>query len=317
MSHWQPTATDVWQGRNDLAESPEALRLFQVVGQQDEPRPVVLLGFACDEGVKRNHGRIGAAAAPDALRKMLANLAAHAGHHRLTDGGTLMVGETPLEEAQETFSQGVTAYQQRGVRTLVFGGGHETAFAHGLGIYRAHPNKTIGIINFDAHLDLRRNDVATSGTPFRQLARHCEQHQKPFHYLCVGASLAANTQALVNEAHRLKVEIVWDTDALTRTLDDLCDQIRTFMGKCEIVYLTVDLDVLPAWQMPGVSAPAAVGLPIERLLPLIGAICESPSLWGADLVEYNPSLDPLQSGARTAARIAWQILHQWNIGERP
>lgn len=61
MSHWQPTATDVWQGRNDLAESPEALRLFQVVGQQDEPRPVVLLGFACDEGVKRNHGRIGAA----------------------------------------------------------------------------------------------------------------------------------------------------------------------------------------------------------------------------------------------------------------
>lgn len=317
MSHWQPTATDVWQGRNDLAESPEALRLFQVVGQQDEPRPVVLLGFACDEGVKRNHGRIGAAAAPDALRKMLANLAAHVGHHHLTDGGTLMVGETPLEEAQETFSQGVTAYQQRGVRTLVFGGGHETAFAHGLGIYRAHPNKTVGIINFDAHLDLRRNDVATSGTPFRELARHCEQHQKPFHYLCVGASLAANTQALVNEAHRLKVEIVWDTDALTRTLDDLCDQIRTFMGKCEIVYLTVDLDVLPAWQMPGVSAPAAVGLPIERLLPLIGTICESPSLWGADLVEYNPSLDPLQSGARTAARIAWQILHQWNIGERP
>lgn len=50
MSHWQPTATDVWQGRNDLAESPEALRLFQVVGQQDKPRPVVLLGFACDEG---------------------------------------------------------------------------------------------------------------------------------------------------------------------------------------------------------------------------------------------------------------------------
>lgn len=72
---------------------------------------------------------------------MLANLAAHAGHHRLTDGGTLMVGETPLEEAQETFSQGVTAYQQRGVRTLVFGGGHETAFAHGLGSIVLIPTK--------------------------------------------------------------------------------------------------------------------------------------------------------------------------------
>ena len=282
MSHWQPTANDVWQGRNDLAESPAALRLFQTIGQHNEPRPIVLLGFACDEGVKRNHGRTGAAAAPDALRKMLANLAAHAGHDRVTDGGTLRVGDTPLEEAQA-----------------------------------AHPDKTVGIINFDAHLDLRRNDVATSGTPFRQLAHYCEQNQRPFHYLCVGASLAANTQALVTEAERLNVEIVWDTDALTRSLDDLHRQIGAFMDKCEIVYLTIDLDVLPAWQMPGVSAPAAVGLPIERLLPLVGTICESPSLWGADLVEYNPSLDIQQFGARTAARIAWQILHQWNIGDCP
>ena len=39
-------ADDVWQGRNDLAESPEALRLFQTVGQHNEPRPIVLLGFA-------------------------------------------------------------------------------------------------------------------------------------------------------------------------------------------------------------------------------------------------------------------------------
>lgn len=317
MSHWQPTANDVWQGRNDLAESPAALRLFQTIGQHNEPRPIVLLGFACDEGVKRNHGRTGAAAAPDALRKMLANLAAHAGHDRVTDGGTLRVGDTPLEEAQALFSQKITKYHQQGVRTLVFGGGHETAFAHGLGIYQAHPDKTVGIINFDAHLDLRRNDVATSGTPFRQLAHYCEQNQRPFHYLCVGASLAANTQALVTEAERLNVEIVWDTDALTRSLDDLHRQIGAFMDKCEIVYLTIDLDVLPAWQMPGVSAPAAVGLPIERLLPLVGTICESPSLWGADLVEYNPSLDIQQFGARTAARIAWQILHQWNIGDCP
>lgn len=34
------------------------------------------MGFACDEGVKRNAGRPGAAGAPDALRKALANIPA-------------------------------------------------------------------------------------------------------------------------------------------------------------------------------------------------------------------------------------------------
>ncbi len=36
---------------------------------------VALIGFACDEGVRRNHGRVGAAAGPEALRLALGKLA--------------------------------------------------------------------------------------------------------------------------------------------------------------------------------------------------------------------------------------------------
>ena len=45
---------------------------------------VVLLGFACDEGVRRNKGRVGAAAAPLAVRKLLANTAWHLGRPSMT-----------------------------------------------------------------------------------------------------------------------------------------------------------------------------------------------------------------------------------------
>lgn len=317
MSQWLPTDPAVWQGRNDLAEAPNALRLFQTVQQSNSDsldnieQPIALLGFACDEGVRRNQGRAGAAGAPDALRRALANLASHQGHDSLIDLGTLHVTDQHLEQAQRALSDKIVACQQRQLRTLVFGGGHETAFAHGMGVYLAHPASRVGIINLDAHLDLRSHPQATSGTPFKQLADYCQSQQRPFHYLCVGASLAANTQALVEQAQHLGVDIIWDTDCHPARLEWVSRQLKDFMQRCDVIYLTIDLDVLPAWQMPGVSAPAAYGLPIETVLLLLETLCRQPKLRAVDLVEYNPTLDPQQVGARVAARIIWQLLHYW------
>lgn len=317
MSHWQSTDPSIWQGRDDRAEAPNALRLFQTIRQgvesdpQATPPKIALLGFACDEGIRRNQGRTGAAAAPDALRRALANLASHTGHDDLIDLGTLIVDDQQLEQAQQALTDKVVACQRQQLRTLVLGGGHETAYAHGMGIYLAHPTRRVGIINFDAHLDLRSHPQATSGTPFKQLADYCQSQQRPFHYLCVGASLAANTQALVEQAHQLGVDIIWDTDCHTSQVEWIIRQLKDFIQRCDVIYLTIDLDVLPAWQMPGVSAPAAYGLPLETLLLLLATLSRHPELHAVDLVEYNPALDPQQVGARVAARIIWQLLHLW------
>jgi formiminoglutamase len=105
MTHWQPASPALWQGRDDRAESPNALRLFQTITQSPTFSPemyreqIALLGFACDEGVKRNQGRTGAAGAPDVLRKALANLASHDGHHRLVDLGNI-VAQAPILRAR-------------------------------------------------------------------------------------------------------------------------------------------------------------------------------------------------------------------------
>ena len=50
------------------------------------------------------------------------------------------------------------------------GGGHDIAYGSYLGIRKAHPDKKIGIINFDAHLDMRPYDKGrTSGTSFKEI----------------------------------------------------------------------------------------------------------------------------------------------------
>nr|HAS1763016.1 formimidoylglutamase [Enterobacter asburiae] len=118
MRLWRPVAETVWQGRDDSAEASSAKRIFQTIKQQGQFTPlssgIALIGFECDEGVKRNQGRPGAVQAPDVLRKALANMASHLGHERLADMGSVYVEGGELEAAQQALSDAVTACQQSG-----------------------------------------------------------------------------------------------------------------------------------------------------------------------------------------------------------
>ena len=311
MKLWQPVSPEIWQGRDDSAEASNALRLFQTVQLSPtftpDPTGIALLGFCCDAGVKRNQGRPGAAQAPDVLRAALGNMASHAGHDRLIDLGNITAEGDALEEAQQALSEAVTACQQAGMRTLVLGGGHETAWGHGKGLLDAFPDERVVIVNLDAHLDLRYARHATSGTPFRQLARYCEAQQRDFSYACLGVSRAANTPALWDEAMRLNVRLVEDLDFQQAAPA----VIEAIIREADRIYLTIDLDVLPAGEMPAVSAQAALGVPARDLLRAIAPICHSGKLQAVDLVEFSPRFDREGQGAKLAARLAWQIAHWW------
>ncbi|VDY43978.1 formimidoylglutamase [Salmonella enterica subsp. enterica serovar Daytona] len=307
-----PASPALWQGRDDSIEAPDARRLFQTVTRSETFSPenwqqkIALMGFACDEGVKRNAGRPGAAGGPDALRKALANMASHQGHERLVDLGNWVAPTPDLEGAQQALRDAVSRCLRAGMRTLVLGGGHETAFGHGAGVLDAFAQESVGIINLDAHLDLRQTDRATSGTPFRQLAQLCDVQSRAFHYACFGVSRAANTQALWREAQWRNVTVVEDLDC-----HDALAQMTQFIDKVDKIYLTIDLDVLPVWEMPAVSAPAALGVPLIQVLRLIEPVCRSGKLQAADLVEFNPRFDEDGAAARVAARLGWQIAHWW------
>ena len=74
------------------------------------------------------------------------------------------------------------------------------------------------------------------------------------------------------------------------------------------MYLTIDLDVLPAAVMPGVSAPAPYGVPMAVVEEIALRVKASGKLRLADMAEYNPRFDVDGHGARAAARLAWQLL---------
>jgi imidazolonepropionase len=308
---------DVWRGRVDREDGPDARRWHQAVepaiAGADLRGAVALIGLASDAGVQRNLGRPGAADGPRAVRAALANLAWHGGP-RLLDAGDVACVADDLELAQADYAGRVRTLLGRGARVVGLGGGHEIAWASWQGAAAAFEGARIGVINLDAHLDLRSPvPRATSGTPFAQIAADCARRGHAFAYLCLGASRPNNTAALFRKAAELGAVVVLDEQCQPQHVDAVVATITRFAASVDAVYLTIDLDVLPAAIAPGVSAPAALGVPLAALIPLIDAVIATNKLRLADIAELNPRLDIDQRTARVAARIVHHLAERWSL----
>jgi formiminoglutamase len=113
----------LWKARDDSAEQGDTRRLAHIVepaSGQVEAGEAVLLGFACDAGVARNQGRVGAAEGPAGIRKFMAGLPAH-GLTRLLDAGDVVCQGDQLEAAQEQLGLRVAELLEQGARPLVLG----------------------------------------------------------------------------------------------------------------------------------------------------------------------------------------------------
>lgn len=300
----------VWQGRIDTEETGDSTRWHQRVRPFDTASQggVALIGFAVDEGVRRNGGRPGAAEGPRTLRAALASLPV-LGEPALWDAGDVDGRSHTLEDAQQALAARLAEVVAQGSRPLVMGGGHEVAWGTFQGIARAHPGlQRLLIVNLDAHFDLRMAAQGNSGTPFRQIADWCQAQGRPFDYHVLGISRFANTQALFDRAavlgvrHRLD-EQLQSAEQLAQAQAALAHDL----ARCDGVYLTVCLDVLPAPLAPGVSAPAPLGLPLSHVEALVDQMMASGRVLAADLAELNPLLDEGGRTARVAARLAARI----------
>lgn len=298
-----------WQGRVDPENGLEGKRWHQAINDSADYCDAALLGFSCDIGVANNKGRVGAAKGPDTIRQALANMAWHHKAH-VHDGGTVTAAQN-LVDAQQEFADQVTARVNRNEFVIGLGGGHEIGWASYLGLYQARINKRIGIINIDAHFDLRKpSPEPSSGTPFWQVSQHCQQNQQNFHYTCLGVAPSANTVALFKRAEALGVAYIQDLDC---HMENVIPQLTKFLEQIDVLYLTICLDAFPASAAPGVSAPSVIGVEVKFVLALLSWLAEQQHYFGyywaiADIAEMNPTYDIDNRTAKLAARLVDEII---------
>ncbi|RLZ08223.1 formimidoylglutamase [Acinetobacter sp. 2JN-4] len=298
-----------WQGRQD-GEGDGHLRIHQVVNTSQHAA-FALIGFSSDEGVKRNKGRLGAADAPDMIRAQLANLPVHQ-PVTIADVGTVVCDHGKLEKAQAELAEQVERSLKQGMKPIVLGGGHEVAFGSFSGLFhyiqKHQPDNKIGIINFDAHFDLREAERVSSGTPFLNAAQLSSQHDQEFHYLCIGVAKHSNTKVLFETADRLNCEYIYDQQLQPSKIDHLIAKINGFIEKVDHLYITVDLDVFSASIAPGVSAPAVKGIDLSIFDPLFQAIKETGKIRVFDVAECNPRFDLDNRTSKLAAYIIFNYI---------
>lgn len=338
------TAADMsrWTGRAEPFEAARACYWYQLAQPYifDDATPkagqrIGLVGFACDQGVRRNQGRVGARAAPPFIRQAFAALPVIAELQQrfdnqlatlLGDAGDIHChdhddfAENTLEQAQVKYANTVSQIIEQGGLPIGLGGGHAIAYGSFLGLWQALQQKNstkdkdsqprIGIINFDAHLDIRQSNVATSGTPFRQIAEHLNEQGQPFNYCCIGVSRFSNTAALFDRAEQLGVHIISDEDCTNKKWKKIATQITSFIDNVDIVYLTIDMDCLPSSVVPGVSAPAAYGIELSFVERAVKLILSSSKVKVADIAEINPTFDIDSRSCKVAARLLATIVEQ-------
>ena len=270
---------------------------------------VALLGFSCDEGVKRNHGRIGAADGPEAIRRALCNLPVFHPDISIYDAGDIHCVDGELEAAQQQLAVAVAKILHHGVFPILLGGGHEITYGHYCGISYFLKDERLSIVNFDAHFDNREVTTIgpTSGTGFWQIAQDCKKHGSSFSYLALGIQKMSNTPYLFETAHRSHTQYVLAKHFDNYHRAQLDRQIKAFTQSTDRLYITIDLDVFASPYAPGVSAPAYNGIrPDAVFFDCLEKLFKTGKPVSLDIAELNPRID---IDGRTASLSATIIFH--------
>ncbi|KZR59681.1 formimidoylglutamase [Pseudobacillus badius] len=303
-----------WSGRIDSESDRSAFRLHQIVTlknieQLNENESAFgLVGFECEEGVRRNKGRLGAALAPNKIRRFLSNLP-YTFDKKLIDTGNIACDGNQLEKAQEELGSHISKLYRHSCVPIILGGGHETLYGHYLGA-RKHigPHASLGIINIDAHFDMRQDPLPSSGTMFRQILEEDEQAG----YLCIGIQELGNTKALFEAADQLGCTYIYEEDVAANDFLNTFREIDRFAAQYDYVILTLCTDSIRADAAPGVSAPSPFGLEPKTVKILLKYIAAKNNLLSFDISEVNPIYDEGDRTIRLAAYLVAEVLHHYN-----
>ncbi|WP_273565552.1 formimidoylglutamase [Maribacter halichondriae] len=272
-----------------------------------------ILGYACDEGVRRNQGRIGAIHGPDAIREQLGKMANHLDDGtQLFDLGSVQCTDGNMEASQDYLSNKVGELLATNAFPILLGGGHDIAYGHFNGIKKhLGPKKSIGIINFDAHFDLRDNLKGNnSGTPFYQISQDCKQEGLPFNYLCLGIRQDANDCGLFETAEVLGVDYIEAKNFHMANAQTIVHKLLDFIGQVDHLYVTIDLDGFSSAYASGVSAPSPMGFSPTVVVESLELIINSGKMVSLDIAEMNPKYDSDTQTAKLAASLVHFVAHR-------
>jgi formiminoglutamase len=268
---------------------------------------VVLLGAPLS---KTSISHSGASATPQAMREMFAAVTTYNIDHDIDlasalsvrDAGDARVHVTDLARSRNGVRDAVAAVLGRSASalTIVIGGDHSIS-APSVEAFAAHAGGTVGLVQLDAHMDLRNLDDGgpSNGTPIRQLldggtleGRNIAQ---------VGLHAFANARAYRDLARDAGITQISAREVANSAPADIARRALSAASEhADSLYVTLDMDVLDQAFAPGVPALVPGGMTTWQLFEMMLVIGRHPKVRALDIVEVDPSQDPRRATVRVA-----------------
>ena len=158
----------------------------------------------------------------------------------------------------------------------------------------------IGLVTLDAHFDMRElDDGLSNGNPVRALL---EDGLPGKNIAQIGLAAFANTAKMHSDAlaaGNLAISI----DEVRRDGIHKAVQLAIqHLSHCEALVIDCDIDVIDRSQMPGAPGARPGGMHVADFFWAVRALAAHHRTRVIDLTEWDPSLDPSDLSALTAAR---------------
>lgn len=192
-----------------------------------------------------------------------------------------------------------------GAMPIVFGGDHTIPFPTLRGI-RESSDAKIGVISFDAHMDLSDTPEYWASTEWVKSFELGGISPNNFVEIGIRSNRSTNFERLV--ARELGIRAYNVDEVKSRGIGVVIDEaIERASEGTDALYVSVDIDVMEPGLVPAQKAPEFWGLTVDEMMIAMRAICAQP-LAGIDICEHTPDYDVNGMGAQFCARLAVEAL---------
>lgn len=290
---------------------PRALDLFAPAKAEKLPT-FGLLGMPFDGAVI---GRKGCSQGPGAVREALRYSSsynieddAELYGQSVSDLGDLDVPSTDVAVAHERATATMKFLFENGCQPIVIGGDNSLTYANVRALADSGA-KSIGVLSFDAHLDVRvPSPHVTSGTPNYLILEKIPQ-VKAQNLVVVGPRRFANSKTYRDWAVTKGMRIFPVKEIRRRGFQGLMEAaVTAAVDGVDALYVSLDMDVVDQAWAPGVSSPSPDGLTPREVFDGIQLAASQKVARGFEVMEVAPNLDPTGNTARVGAVSILQYL---------
>lgn len=275
---------------------PNDPRMGEIVSRDPsylEKADIVILGCPQDEGVRRVGGRVGAADAPDAIRRQFYRLTTFNIRPRIFDIGNIST-EGTLEDIHNRQFSVVTELLRMGKRIVILGGGNDISYPDGCAMSEVFGAENWIGVNIDSHLDVREAHEINSGTQYRQLLE--EGHLLPTKFYETGyqthlASPVYFEYLRSRGVHLISLELLRSRSEADLELKEKIRQTFINHSSSLSTFFGFDIDAVRMSDAPAASAPSPLGLRAGEFIQLVKYAASLANTRIIEFTEVNPRYD--------------------------